>query len=76
MAIQINSTRDNLIFLLCLSFHSLKNKYVVSICVQFSLCEQGSGSREQLFVHQADQVVAEKAKTLQDRIVISLNIDF
>jgi hypothetical protein len=27
-------------------------------------------------VHQADQVVAEKAKTLQDRIVISLNIDF
>jgi len=27
-------------------------------------------------VHQADQVVAEKAKTLQDRIVISFNIDF
>ncbi|KAJ6873866.1 hypothetical protein NC651_032650 [Populus alba x Populus x berolinensis] len=27
-------------------------------------------------VHQADQVMAEKAKTLQDRIVISLNIDF
>ncbi|KAJ6890571.1 hypothetical protein NC651_024159 [Populus alba x Populus x berolinensis] len=27
-------------------------------------------------VHQADQVVAEEAKTLQDRIVISLNIGF
>ena len=27
-------------------------------------------------VHQADRVVAEEAKTLQDRIVISLNIDF
>jgi hypothetical protein len=27
-------------------------------------------------VHQAHQVMAEKAKTLQDRIVISLNIDF
>jgi hypothetical protein len=25
-------------------------------------------------VHQADQVVAKKAKTLQDRIVISLNV--
>jgi hypothetical protein len=32
--------------------------------------------RNNFVVHQADQVVAEKAKTLQDRIVISLNIDF
>ncbi|KAJ6943015.1 hypothetical protein NC652_008723 [Populus alba x Populus x berolinensis] len=48
-------------------YHFVFNSLYVSKAVQVG---------NNFVVHQADQVMAEKAKTLQDRIVISLNIDF